>query len=77
MVEKTTSAWPCESGMATQMQISRPERSWLTSSWLETRPAANLRSEDCVGRERKRETSVCICEIEKVRNWKLTNQQIP
>ena len=34
----------------------------------ETRPAANVRSEDCVGRERKRETSVCICEIEKVRD---------
>ena len=48
--------------------VSRPEHSWLTVSWLETRPAVNLHSKDRVRRERKRETSVCICETEKVRD---------
>ena len=54
----------------------------LTWNWSAVRPGGiwYVRSEDCVGRERKRETSVssvCICETEKVRDWKLTDQQIP
>ena len=59
------------------MHFYRLERSWLTSSWLEIRPAANLRSEDCVRRERKRDTSVCICEIEKVRDRKFSADPLP
>ena len=52
MPDLANQEWPVKT------HFSRLKCSWLTSSWLETRPAANLCSEDCVPRERKRETSM-------------------